>query len=78
MTMLRDWQDYHERQPAGLPEAMAFKAAALEIERLRRLLKSCRAAMSHSNEWGGVTDWKYMIADIDRALEQHTRGNEDA
>jgi hypothetical protein len=61
-----------------LSDGALYGKLADEIERLRRLLKSCRAAMSHSNEWGGVTDWKYMIADIDRALEQHTRGNEDA
>jgi hypothetical protein len=50
MTMLRDWQDYHERQPAGLPEALAFKAAALEIERLRGLVDSFREILDECQD----------------------------
>ena len=43
-----------------------MREAAKEIERLKKLLASCRRAMEISNS--GPTDWHHMIAAIDTAL----------
>lgn len=40
-----------------------------EIERLRALLSACKVAMELSNENGGRTDWRHMIAGINSILQ---------
>lgn len=46
-----------------------FKILQAENERLRALLSACKVAMEMSNENGGRTDWRHMIAGINSILQ---------